>query len=161
MVKTKRKKSTDLVKEVDALATKLLVLMGSKAKVEVLDDEDNEAIKVNIITEEERGLLIGNHGEILLSIQTALGLMIKQKTGEWKRIIVNIGDWREKQEEYLKGLAIQASERVKETGKPEYLYNLNPSQRRIIHLALSNIKGIKTESEGEAEERCLVVKPSR
>lgn len=161
MVKTKSKKQVDLVKEVKVCSKELLLLMGSTAKVEVAEDEENDAIKVNIITDEERGLLIGNHGEILLSIQTALGMMLKQKIGEWKRVVVNIGDWREKQEEYLRGLATQASERVKETGKPEYLYNLNPSQRRIIHLALSAIKGIKTESEGEGEERYLIVKPSK
>ncbi|OGM09792.1 hypothetical protein A2W13_01260 [Candidatus Woesebacteria bacterium RBG_16_36_11] len=161
MAKTKDKKEIKDVELVKEHAQKLLKLMGSKAEVEVSEDKENEAIEVNIITESERGLLIGNHGETLISFQAALGMMLKQKVGEWRRVTVDVGDWREKQEEYLKNLAIQTADRVKETGNPQSLYNLNPSQRRIIHVVLSDIKGIETESIGEGEERYLVVKPSR
>jgi spoIIIJ-associated protein len=155
------KKEKDVTKIVENSTQELLDLMGSNAKIEVSKDDANDAVRVKLITEEERGLLIGNHGETLSSIQIALGMLLKHKTGEWKRIIVDIGDWREKQEDYLKNIAKQTAERVKESGKPESLYNLNPSQRRIIHLELGSIKGIKTESEGEGEERYLIVKPSK
>ena len=161
MVKKKDKEETKNIELVKDHAQKLLKLMGSEADVEVVEDIENDAIKVNIITESERGLLIGNHGETLTSFQAALGMMLKQKIGGWRRITVDIGDWREKQEEYLKNLAIQTADRVKETGNPQSLYNLNPSQRRIIHVVLSEIEGIETESTGEGEERYLVVKPSK
>jgi len=164
-IKEKKTKKKDGAKKIDyasttkKLAEELLNLMGSKAKIEVNEDKENDAVEVKIITENERGLLIGNRGETLTSIQTMIGMMLKQKVGEWKRVVVDIGNWREKQEEYLKNLAIQTADRVKQTGEPESLYNLNPSQRRIIHLVLAEIKGIETESMGEDEERYLIVKP--
>ena len=36
---------------------------------------------------------------------------------------------------------------------------MNAYDRRIIHNALTNFKGIKTESEGEEPNRHIVIKP--
>ena len=92
-----------------------------------------------------------------MSIQTILGILLKQKTGEWKRVTVDVGDYLEKEEGYLKNLAESTAARAKETGEPQNLYNLKPSQRRIIHMELSKDSSISTESVGEGEERYLVV----
>lgn len=154
MVKAKEK---DLVEVCRKLAEKLLQLMGSKAKLEMAHDKANEAIVVNLQTDEETGLLIGHHGETLLAIQAALGMIMKQKVGEWVRVIVNVGDWREKQESHLKELAKEAAQRAKETGKSQPIYNLTPAQRRIVHLELALDPEILSESTGEGEERYLVV----
>lgn len=145
----------------EKIANELLSLMGSKALAKVSKDSENEALVVEIDGGEETGLLIGRHGETLLAIQAALGMMLKEKSGEWIRVLVNVGDWREKQEEGLKSLARQASERAKETGEPQPLYNLTAAQRRIIHLELSQDPDIVTESQGEDKERFLLVKPKK
>lgn len=143
------------------LAEELLSLMGTKVKIEVNEDKENEAITVDIDAPEEAGLLIGHRGETLLSIQSALGMMVRQETDEWVRIIANIGDWREKQESQLNDLAAQAADRAKETGEPQPLYNLNAGQRRTIHVFLAKEKDIETESVGEGEDRYLVVNPKK
>ena len=123
----------DKLEIVNDTANKLLDLMGSKAKAEVAYDTEKEFYAVEIKTEEEVGLLIGRHGETLGAIETALAMILKQKTGEWVRVIVNVGDWRKKQEEYLGDLATQAADRAKETKEPQPIYNLTPAQRRTIH----------------------------
>jgi spoIIIJ-associated protein len=146
------------IKVVEELANELLNLMGTKAKAKVSEDKENEAIKVDIGASEEMGLLIGHHGETLSSFQTLLGMILRQKTGEWTRVIVNVGDWREKQEDYLRRLAEQTAQRVKETSQEQALYNLSPSQRRIIHIALSSDPDLETESLGEGKERYLVIR---
>ena len=132
--------------------------MGTTAKIDVSEDPENEAIVVNLDADEETGLLIGRRGETLSSIQLILGIMARNATGEWERVIVNVGDWREKEEERLKALAFAAAQRAKETGADQPLYNLSPAQRRIVHLVLSEEDGIETESLGEGAERYLVVK---
>jgi spoIIIJ-associated protein len=90
-----------------------------------------------------------------------LGIMLKQKTGEWARVLVNIGDYREKEEDYLKNLAEGAAARAKETGEPQTLYNLKAGQRRIIHMFLTQDKEVETESQGEGSERYLLIKPKK
>jgi spoIIIJ-associated protein len=150
-------KNEKILKE---LADELLSLMGTKATAEVSGDKENECYLVNINGGDETGLLIGKKGETLLSLQTILGIMLKQRTGEWERVTVNVGDYLEKEEEYLKNLALNTASRAKETGEPQSLYNLKPAQRRIIHMVLAEDKEVTTESLGEGEERYLVVKAS-
>ena len=154
------------IKELQKISEELLALMGTKAKVSVSCDEDksdknNKCYLVNIESAEETGLLIGKKGETLLSLQLILGILLKQKTGEWERVTVNIGDYLEKEEGYLKNLALSAAARAKETGEPQSLYNLKPFQRRLVHMALADDKEVATESIGEGEERYLVVKVNK
>src|SRR3972149_538968 len=108
----KSKKTKSKVEIVGTLAKELLDLIGVVAKPEVFEDEKNEAIVVSLKTEDEAGLLIGRHGQTIEALQAALGMLAKEKLGEWVRIIVNVGAWREKQEEYLKSLAVSAAERA-------------------------------------------------
>ena len=137
----------------------LFKLMGITSEIEVLEDKENDSYLVNVKGEKETGLLIGARGRTLQSIQMVLGLMFRQKTSEWKRIILNVSDYREKEEERLKSLASQTAERAKSTGEAQHLYNLTPSQRRIVHMSLSEDSDIHTESQGEGQDRFLVVTP--
>lgn len=147
-------------KKVKKTAEELLELLGINATVEVKTTEDKEpVIEVLISSESEAGLLIGAHGSTLLAIQSFLALSLKQETGEWVRIAVDVDGWKDKQEDYLKDLATQAADRAKSTGQAQNLYNLNSNQRRIVHTVLSEIEGVSTESQGEGEGRYLVVKP--
>jgi spoIIIJ-associated protein len=146
------------MKTLEELTNELLSLMTVSAKTSVEYDKEGEVYTVNIDAGDATGLLIGKKGETLSSIQTVLGVLFKQKTGEWNKIVVNVGDYREKEEDYLKNLAASTALRAKETGNPQSLYNLKAWQRRIVHLALSEDKDIVTESEGEGENRYLIVK---
>lgn len=151
-------KKKNNLKILEDSAKELLESLLVKAEIEVLEDVANDAFRINISSASETGLLIGKRGETLFSLQYVLGLIYKQKTGEWKRIIINVGDYREKQEDYLKGLAKQTADRARETGEPQSLYNLTPAQRRIIHMTLAEEGDIVTESQGEDRDRYLIVK---
>lgn len=161
--KTKKAKNGEKVetKLVQDLANRLLELMSTQAVAEVGIDEENDAVTVNVKSEDEAGLLIGNRGATLNSLQIILGMMLQRQLGEWKRIMVNVADWREREKERLVQLAQQAAERAKSTGQSQSLYNLSSSQRRIVHLSLSENKYIETESVGEGRDRYLVVSPKK
>lgn len=157
-IKKTQAKETKITEVVKKVAEELLQLMGTSAKVDVSEDKDNEAILVDLDAKEEAGLLIGARGETLGSLQTIIGMIVRQKTGDWHRVLVNISDWRERQTERLESLARQVADRAKDTGEPQPLYNLNAAQRRIVHLALSKDEEIETESMGEGRERYLIVR---
>lgn len=144
--------------EIKELTDKLLTLAGVTAEIEVVDLGES-TYEVNLSTEDETGLLIGFRGENINAIQTVLGIMLKGQTGEWYRLVVNVGDYREKQEEKLKELANQSADRAIETKEPQPVYNLNASQRRVVHLYLSERQDVVTESSGVEPERYLVIKP--
>ncbi|QQS39054.1 KH domain-containing protein [Candidatus Woesebacteria bacterium] len=146
---------------VEEIARELLRLMGSGADLEVKEDSVNDAILVDIKTEKESGLLIGSRGETLLALQTVISMIYKSKTGEWVRVLINVADWREKQNEKLNHLAVTSAQRAAETGEDVPLFNLSPAQRRIVHMALVDNKEVETESVGEGQDRHLVIHPKR
>ena len=150
--------SDKLIKVIEKKAVKLIELLGSKAEVDVTKKEDS--FFINLKADDETGLLIGRHGETINSIQAILAISLRKELGE-KRIFVNVGDWREKQEEKLKEMAEQIYQRVIDTGEAQPIYSLSPSQRRIIHISLSEKKDVETESIGEGENRYLLVKPKK
>lgn len=146
---------TDIVND---QLTKLLELMKTDASLEVSEKED-ETILAQIEAGDDSGLLIGSHGKTIEAIDLLANLMFKQKKGDWKRIVVNIADWKEKEEKRLSDLAQSVAQRAIETGKPQYLYNLSSSQRRTIHMLLAENLQVHTESDGDGAERYLIVSP--
>ena len=144
--------------ELKKAAEELLSLAGVSVGVDVIET-DVDSFDVNISTEGETGLLIGYRGENINSLQTILALILRNKTGVWSRVTVNIGDYRQKQEDKLKTLADQAISHALETGEPQPIYNLAAGQRRVIHLYISQREDVESVSEGEGEGRYLVVRP--
>ena len=155
-------KSVDYKKIVNEVSTELLEKLGITSDIEIKEEKDpeggSEVLHVTYSSEKEAGLLIGAHGQTLHALQSFLAMAVRQQTGDWVRIVLDIGDWRQKHEDHLSSLAKQAAERAKSTGEPQHLYNLSPAQRRVVHMALTKEKGIETISEGEGEGRYLVVK---
>lgn len=147
-----------VVEETKKVCDKLFSLMGVDIDYTVSLDKDNDAVFVKIEPGESSGLLIGSRGETIRSLQSALGMIVKHKVGDWTRIVVDVADWRDKQKERLVKLADSVVERVEQTGEPQPLYNLSAGERREIHMHLADSKEYETESVGEGDERYLVIK---
>lgn len=152
-----KKMSVDLVKKT---TQKLLDLVGIQGEITVSPNGENEGFAVKIETE-QAGVLIGRHGETISALQFILSQIIFKLTGEWKRITVDCGDYRERHQENLENIARQVADKVKSTGEAQKIYDLSPNDRRIIHTILSEDSGVSTHSEGEGRERYLVVVPAK
>ena len=143
------------IKLITEAAEELLKQIKIDGKIKVSEKEETYTVKIET---EDSGILIGFHGETLSGFQLILSLMIYKKLGSWLKILVDVGDYREKREEELRQLAISAAEKVIATGQPVELYELSSFERRIIHLALVDHPQVTSESIGEGRERKLVVK---
>ena len=148
----------DLIQTLQKLTEDFLSKLGITGEV-VVDTDESGAFRVNIKTE-QTGLLIGFHGRTLESFQILLGLLAAKAFGKWERIYVNVGDYREKQEEALMYMAQRAAERAISSGRPVELANLSAAERRIIHLTLSGDERVKTESTGLGKDRRLMIVPN-
>ena len=139
---------------------KLLQLMEIEAQATIELDESN-IVKVQI-DGEELGVLIGYHGETLSALQTVIGLMINRDTAgdddNRYKVVVNVGDYRQRQKESLEALARRSAERVRFTKKPLTLSPMSSYDRRIVHLALERESDMESESVGEGRERRLVIR---
>lgn len=138
-------------------AEKLLEEIEIKSSVEVSKAEE-EGYDVNVDAGDDNALLIGKHGNTLSSFESILALIVAQKTGEFKRLTVEIGNYRAEREEYLKELADRLSKEVMSDGEEKTIRGLKPWERRYIHLHFKESGDVATESIGEDRERTLIIK---
>ena len=112
-----------------------------------------------VITFEGDGIavLIGHHGETLDALQYLVALACNRVDGEYFRITLDCGNYREKREETLKALAARVAAKVKRTGRSQLLEPMNPYERRIIHAVVSEIPGVFSKSKGEEPNRRVVI----
>ncbi len=130
---------------------------------QVLDQrgEPEETITLHVegADEEAMGLLIGRRGETLRSLQFMLNLLVSRRVQRWPQIVVDVGNYRQRRQESLEGLARRMAERVRQSGRPISLEPMAAYERRIVHLALRDDPSIYTESSGEGENRKIVIYP--
>ena len=106
---------------------------------------------------ENLGALIGKRGQTLDALQYLLGHVVNRQQDAFLRVKLDIGSYREKQENKLRGFARNAARRVKQSGKSLALDPMTPNERRIIHAALQRDRYVTTHSEGEGEKRHVVI----
>lgn len=151
----------DQVSLVEATTKELLDRLGfPEAGVTAQAAEEVVTATITVPTEES-GILIGFHGETLAALQLITAQMVYKKLGRWVRIIMNIGDYREKREQALREMAMNAAERAKITNQPVSLPFLTSSERRLIHLILADDPEVETVSQGEGRDRRLTVHPKK
>lgn len=123
--------------------------------------EDTITLHVEGADEEAMGLLIGRRGETLRSLQFMLNLLISRRVQKWPQVVVDVGNYRQRRQESLEGLARRMAERVRQSGRPLMLEPMAAYERRIVHLALRSDASVYTESTGEGENRKIVIFPAK
>ena len=108
---------------------------------------------------EDYGIVIGHRGETLDSIQYLLSLVIKKSAMEYVRVVINVGNYREKRQETLRNLAKKNADYVLRTGRRHTFEPMNPYERRIIHTAIQEIDGVESRSVGYNQDRKVVIEP--
>lgn len=135
----------------------IIELLGVSASAEVSHEGNSYFVDIESV---DSPLLIGKFGANLESLQFILAIRLKTLTGSDDfEIFVDVDNWRKAREDKLKKMAISIAEKVTETKNPESVYNLKPSERKVIHAALTDHPEVTTISEGEEPNRYLVVKP--
>lgn len=107
------------------------------------------------------GIVIGRHGQTLDAIEYLMSRIASHAAGQPIRITLDVEGYRERRQESLEQTARRAAEKARATGRPVTLSPMSPRDRRIVHVALSDERGVTTRSEGEGGFRRVVVLPAR
>ena len=146
----------------------ILSRMGVTADVEAREDGDRVVLEIK---GPETALLIGKHGATLDALQYLVQRMMLGKAaqnaaaglpapeGGSKLIVVDAEGYRDRREEALVDLAKRLAAKAKKTRRPVPATPMSPADRRVMHMALANEPGLRTESEGEGASRHLVIVP--
>jgi len=151
-------------KERNETILKITCEMLEKMNFEVdnafVEDVEGEEAQVLVgLTVANPAGLIGFRGRNLASIQLILSLIVKNKFGEWIRILLDVNNYRQEQKDRLVEMAKGLAEKVLATGQPVVMATMSSYERRLCHMAIADMEGISSESEGEGEERHIVIRP--
>ncbi len=103
-------------------------------------------------------ILIGKNGQTLESLQNIMKSVINNKIGIYPILILDVENYKEKQEKRIERLAKDTAREVLRTKVEARLDSMNSYERRIVHNVLTDFKGIYTLSEGEEPNRSVVIK---
>ena len=130
-------------------------------KIEAVAGLVSEGDKIEInVTAANSQAVIGKHGAMLDAIQTLAGAVANKGRDDYKRVVVDCENYRDNRETTLNRLAENLAAKAIRLGRKIKLEAMNPYERRIIHAALSEYEGVKTESEGKEPNRYVVIVPA-
>ena len=144
-------------KELEKLLEKIILPLDSDAKIDISKDKISQTFQINIDSQKS-GILIGRYGETLAALQFIIRLVLSNQAGEQVKAVVDVAGYKAAKAHELEELALQVAENVKKSCYPQTLRPMNPYERRIIHVALADFKGVEAVSVGEEPNRCIEVK---
>jgi spoIIIJ-associated protein len=149
----------ELLAKVEVDISRLLELMASPSEVSVSSSQEN----VNVLIKGEHvDEIVAENGKILDSLQYLLRKMIGKSFTEKAIITLDAGDFRAKRNEELKQLGLQLAAEVKKSDTTRSIPSLNPSERRVVHIALQDDKDIRSRSVGEGLfKKVLIYRPGK
>ena len=109
----------------------------------------------------DSGILIGKKGQTLEAMQYLLEKMVRDTNPKRLRIKVDVEGYLKSREDNLIKQSKNLAQKVKKTGKPVVVGQMNPNDRRIVHVALKGHPGVRTQSKGDGFIRKILILPKK
>lgn len=108
----------------------------------------------------DSALLLDRGGELLRALELLALEILRLPSGEHEKISFDCKNQRSMRFKELRMAASVAAEKVRQTGTPFQFAPMSSRERRIVHLALRDQSDLRTESDGEGLNRCVVLYPA-
>jgi spoIIIJ-associated protein len=105
-------------------------------------------------------LLLDRGGELLRALELLAFEILRLPSGEHEKISFDCKNQRSLRLKELRMAASVAAEKVRQTGTPFHFAPMSSRERRMVHLALRDQTDLRTESDGEGRDRCVVLYPA-
>ncbi|MBR2997499.1 MAG: KH domain-containing protein [Bacilli bacterium] len=159
----KKKYTLSVVLKSDVLeySKKLLkdIVEGMGIKDVIIESQRKDNYIKLTLHSSDNSILIGRDGRTLSSLQNLIRTSVSNQTGIYFNIILDVENYKVKKEHNIERLAKKLAKEVLRTKEPIAMDSMNSYERRLVHNALSNFKGITSDSEGEEPNRRIVIKP--
>ncbi len=119
--------------------------------------EKDDEITLITLTGKEVGALIGRRGETMEALSYLMSLVANKAGGDYEKLSLDVGGYREKREEDLQVLARRTAEKVANSGRSFTFEPMSAYERRIIHSVIKDMEGVTSQSHGEGAGRRIVV----
>ena len=149
---------TNLYPETAEYIKSMIMALGMQ-ECTITEKSNAEEIYFELDCGEDYGIIIGKRGETLDAIQYLARMVANKGKSSYKRVSINVGNYRAKREETLRTLARKTAIRAVRQGRNISLEPMNPYERRIIHTAVQEIEGATSHSIGSDLDRRVVISP--
>jgi spoIIIJ-associated protein len=146
------------VREIEAFCQRVVSMMRMELRASAR--EEGSTVHVNL-SGPDRGVLLSGNAAVLNCLEYLVNKSFR--TGKDEKIasvILDSDRYRQHREAELILLAQMASQKVVSQRKPLSLQPMTPRERRIVHLALAAIEGVRSESIGEGDSRSITIFPT-
>lgn len=140
--------------EISEFVEKIVSAMGLQLKAE--PEEMPDGLRINL-TGDDGSLLIRRQGEALTALQHIVASVYRQDVDERRRLVVDCQGYRKTKDGELRQMAKFLAEKARDTGLAQEIGPLNPYERRIVHLAVSEVEKVSSESVGDAFEKTVII----
>ena len=155
---TETSNSTDVAERAVDFLMGVLDRMGISADIDVNESEEKIILEIQTADPE---IVIGRKGQVVDALQHLVSKVVyRERSGEkGKPIIVDAGGYRDKHVQRLEALAQRMGEKALATQAIVELSPMSAHDRRIVHMAIATIPGLSSRSEGEGDDRHILVVP--
>jgi spoIIIJ-associated protein len=94
--------------------------------------------------------------DVVSALQDLTRLAVQQKTGEFARLVLDIGGSREAREKELEKLVTVAIDKIENGAKSAALPPMSSYERKLVHDMVGD-RGFQSGSEGEGKDRHTVI----
>lgn len=140
--------------EITAFVDKVVAAMGAKLTAEA--EEMPDGLRINL-TGEDGQVLLRRQGEALAALQHVVAAVFRGEVNEKRRLVVDCMGFRKGKDAELRQMALFLAGKARTTGLAQEIGPLNPYERRIVHLAVSEIESVSSESIGDAFEKTVII----
>ncbi len=158
MTETTTTDTTDVAERACDFLQGVLERMGIQADIDVNEADDKIVLEIQTADPE---MVIGRKGQVVDALQHLVSKVVyRERAGEkGKPIVVDSGGYREKHVQRLQSLAQRMGEKALATQTIVELSPMSAHDRRIVHMAIAEIPGLSSRSEGEGDDRHILVVP--
>ena len=147
---------TEVIKDLNNFLENIITNMGLNVRIDSKISERKFEVQMS---SDNNQILIGKNGQTLKSLEILAKQYILNKYNYHISISLDVENYKEKRIKNIEYLAKKTAKEVVLTQIEVSLENMNSFERRVVHNALSNYKGVTTISEGEDPNRHVIIKP--
>ena len=119
-------------------------------------EEEPDGIRINL-SGDDGTVLTRRQGEALQALQQIVGSAFRGDRTDERRLVVDCNGYRRDKDTELHQMAVFLAGKAKDTGLAQEMGPLNPYERRIVHLAVTDIPSVASESIGDAFEKIVII----
>lgn len=142
-----------------AFVSEVIAKMGLEIEARVVND-DSRQIEIDVAGK-DASALIGKRGSTLFALQFLANRVVNRGPNGRRYVVLDVEGYRARRERSLAAVALKLGEQAVREGKVITFDPMSPRERRVVHLALAKFAGVRTQSEGEGDNRRVQIIPTK